>query len=858
MAVLGCIATLSGRLMDERRLAIDQQKDKRTMSNTADDPIRGARAPHVLFSVLLTLLTGFGLYGCGGGNDDASAADGPIEGRPVSRANELVGTWMRVSSGEFLGFEFMEEGQVLITSASGGAVTRGYSLLDGGRLNLTAPGGASTVYGTRRAGDLLELTPEMAMRDAQAQRFRRVPEGTTLAVALRQHAEQMVVEQQRRLAGLQQLLETGKLVVVAAEAGGPAAVVSLSIDYWGNEIGGSAVMDDNPERDDPLRPVRVHPLNGTTTPVDDATNRLRVTLNLQPAVEPSGQQSIQGRITLIADGPLDRSRLTGTAAFSGTQANGQVVLQSDARRHERTLARLEEQRAARQRALAKVSEPLGGRAVLTGQKTSLGGSNPEPVELVLERDGDRYVGTATVGTRQQMNVSGGLDVVLGAGALYVQLPTGEQWRVQPDSDGRAYAGLWRPRAQADFIGHGEVQLNIERAWTEEQVAAERAAIERFLGEQLQTPSQFVGVVEHVRGSNPSQYWPAWMELRIGPDGSAAGQAWLLGQNVGVSLSGQRSGNSIVLSSSGVLEGSTNDRSLMQQRWQLAVGSMDPEPRLVGSFSASLGGSGSVAFSPLGDDAAARRRLLEALTAAPFEAVNTRVSRNPEPAYFRFQVEGGKITGDVVGGDLTGSRPSALPPGLITGELVEQRGLPLLKLTVAGSHNPERDREGVQFEYTFTGVPRDEGRLILTGWDAPKPGFQTWMTLTPAPDADIRVSEEQRLRLAAQRLGAALQPPKQPKPGEQVLLVVHTTEQDKRSGTIYYADGRYSHGNTVPKAALHAGVMRPDEIAVLRLTYHPPFTAPIEAGERNGVKSVYGNFRANNTVPSFSIERVALD
>ncbi|HEX7037296.1 MAG TPA: hypothetical protein VF210_16105 [Pseudomonadales bacterium] len=808
--------------------------------------------------MLSTLLAAFGLSGCGGGADDSSAADGPIEGRPVSKANELVGTWMRVSSGDLLGLEFLEDGKALVTSDMGDTVTLGYSLLDGGRLNLIGLGGASTVFETRRAGDVLELTPEMAMQD-EGQRFRRVPEGTTLAAALRQHAEQIAAEQQRRREGLEQMLAAGDLVIVGAE-NGPAAVLSLALDHVVPQIGGSAVMDDDPERDDPLRPVRAHPLAGTIAPLDDVTNRLQVTLDVQPAVEPSGQQDIRGRITLVADGPLDRSRLTGTATFPGTQANGPVVLESDARRHGQTLARLEEQREARARALAKVSDPLGGRVILTGRKTGLGGADPQPVELTLERQADRYTGTATVASRQLTGVTGGLDLVIGQGALYVMLPTGEQWRLQPDEDGRVFSGPWRPHARADFLGHGEVRLTIERAWTEAQVAAEREAIERFLGEELQKPTRFVGFVRSQVGSNPVQYWPVSLELSIGAGGSAAGQAWLPGQNVGLQLSGHRAGNSIALSSTGVLEGSTNDRGLMQQRWQLAVAGMDPEPRLAGNLSSPLGAGGALTLAPMpADGAAARQRLLDALRAAPFLAINTRISRNPEPAYFRFQVEsGGKIAGDVVGGDLTGSRPSALPPGLIAGELVEDRGFTLMKVTISGSHNPERGREGVPFDYTFAGVPDDEHGLILTGWDKPNPGFQTWMTLTPAPDASITLIEEQRIRLAAQRLGAALQPPKQPKPGEKALVVVHATERDKRVGQIFHADGRYSHGNTLATAALHAGAMQPDEIAVLRLTYHAPFTSPTTQVERNGVTSARSNFRENNTVPSFSIERVNLD
>src|SRR5690606_11913731 len=132
----------------------------------------------------------------------------------------------------------------------------------------------------------------------------------------------------------------------------------------------------------------------------------------------------------------------------------------------------------------------------------------------------------------------------GAGALYVMLPTGEQWRLQPDDEGRVFSGPWRPHARADFVSFGNVQLTIEQSWTEAQVAAEREAIERFLGEALQKPTRFGGFVRSKVGSNPERFWPVALELQVAADGNATGQAWLIGQSVVVQLSGRRAGNSI--------------------------------------------------------------------------------------------------------------------------------------------------------------------------------------------------------------------------------------------------------------------------------------------------------------------------
>jgi hypothetical protein len=76
--------------------------------------------------------------------------------------------------------------------------------------------------------------------------------------------------------------------------------------------------------------------------------------------------------------------------------------------------------------------------------------------------------------------------------------------------------------------------------------------------------------------------------------------------------------------------------------------------------------------------------------------------------------------------------------------------------------------------------------------------------------------------------------------------------------LFYADGRYTHRNSIPAAAIHAGLAAPGEICVVRLTYGPPFTEPVIPVEQNGVASQRATFRANNPLPTFTIERIPLD
>jgi len=828
------------------------------------DRRRISRTRGLIATGALAALTALGLTGCGGGDAPASDSTQPLEGRELSKAGQITGTWMRLSPGEFVGFEFLKDGKVLATLGSlGRTTTLDYSVLDGGRLSLVAPGGATTVFAAKIDGDLMELSREGGTGNGASQRFRRVPSGQTLVAAVQEHAAALETQRQRRQAALARLLGADDLVITRSGDTGPAAVLSLKIEPRPSEIGGTLVMDDDPARDDALRPVRLHPVSGSIAPLDAETDRIRILLNVHPATAPAGQQDVQGHIELIADGPVEATTLSGSAEFPKLWiGRAVVVLRSDGGLHGKPVAKMEQQLEALRRAMALVGDPLGGRAMLTGTRAGLGGSDPQPVSMAIERitGSDRFNATVTVGTREGLAATCELGTVIGRGALYVTLSTGEQWRMHVDEAGRVYAGPWRPNTRADFISSGNVELTLGRVWTAAEVAAERAAIERFLTVDLRTPREFTGFVSKGRGDD-IEYWPIWVELQTAADGTAAGRAWLLGQGVGVELAGRLAGGAFQLNTARAMAGSANSRTLAQQRWQLEVTAIYPQPRLGGTMSATMGGSGPVVLVPV-DPAAtaeARRAMVAALQGGVFTVVNTTISRRPEPAYFRFQVDEatGAITGDTVGADLTGSTSAALPPGLIQGTIAEDRGHVVARLTIEGSPEPVRKRDQRQFEFTLTANTLEDD-LLLTGWDPPGPGNQAWLRLTPVADGNpVVVSEEQRLRLAAHRLGARTAAPEKPSPGSQALLLVHATERDTRVGQIFSDGTRYSHGNTIATAALHAGALAVGETGVVRLTYGTPFTAPTPPVEKNGIKSDQGTFRATNTVPTFTIERVPL-
>ena len=265
-----------------------------------------------------------------------------FQGRPVARATELAGAWVRATSGTWLGIEFTGDGQVIVTQdltagmqpiVRGGAsatFTFRFTVLAGGRLSFTAPSGQTLVFETKTAGDVLELTIPteqievlgiIGLQFGGSQRFRRLPSGKSLTVAIREEGERMVAERDQRLAAVKKILAAGNLVVVPPQGSAPIIVLKSS-PATGGPLQGQAVVDESPERVEFLRPIRVHPFQISFGDGPEVT----VTIDLAPAVEPLSERQVNGRIVLKADGPVDRSTLAGTVEFAANRQGGRCVL----------------------------------------------------------------------------------------------------------------------------------------------------------------------------------------------------------------------------------------------------------------------------------------------------------------------------------------------------------------------------------------------------------------------------------------------------------------------------------------------------------------------------------------------------
>ena len=799
------------------------------------------------------------LSGCGK-NDPVVSENAPLQGRSVSSASKLLGTWMAVTDGDFLGIEFLKDDQVMVTMPHAGTRTMTFTVLPDGRLSLVGAQGVTQVYQTTLSGDMLELVSERPS-GSSAQRFRLLPRGKSLAEGLKEQEQQMVEDMQKRILALRDQLKEGGVVIVPEDNAGSPWVLAVLFDNLDQTLNGQFILDESPTRVDPLRPLQVLPFQGETSAADNRSNRMRIILNARSSIEPVSQPG--GQIQLTIDGPINKPVISGTANFQSIANGGsqKVVMKKDNRLHASQVGKLDDQRAAFAREKDRMAEFLGGRTTFTGSRTGLGSTTPDEVSLTVERSeqGHQYTAMVTVGNRQDQSAQGSIELLMGRSAFYLNMPWGEQWRLQTQGSNGAMIGPWRPNLRTDFVSYGNVELSLQKRWSLEEVAAEREAIRQFLTGDLRSPHRFTGYVERRYGATNVTRWPVSVELQVNTNSTVTGSVWMIAQNGGLELSGSLAGRSMTLRSGSISGDGADMQRWRDQRWQLEFIGLDPVPTFAGQMSAGVSGGGRIVLASAQPESypEEKERLLTALTGGRFDLRRTDSSSDRDYSttfIFKGPSATGQVTGEIVG---SGSGMwKMVPPALLRGEIIDDHGMPVLKGTVTPAPDPASGgRDGTPFDIILSKVVIDDA-VHLTGSTPPGVGNQDWFILNPLP-GDGPVPPDS-VRLAALKLGATTQVPTAPAVGDEILLIINVTERDQRVGQLFYADGKYTHRNSVPTAAIHAGLAVPGETCVVRLVYGPPFTAPVEAVAKNGVTSQRGTFRNNNVLPTYTIERIALD
>ncbi len=814
-------------------------------------------------SVLLSAVL-FVNPGCGKSEPTSAKADTsiPLEGSAVSKPKQLVGAWMAVSDGQLSGVEFLKDDQAMLTSANGGTLTLTYSLLDDGRVSLVNPQGQTTIYTTTLSGDTLELASGQPR--VGVQRFERLPKGQTLTQGIAAREAVLVERMKQRITALQSTLLKGDVVLSSGD-GDDAWVMALRFTDPGSSLDGEMVFDSFKGKTNALSPVLVLPFRAETSAAGQRSDTINIQFQVAPPTEPRGQDRVRGTVRLTMSGDPKNQSIGGEATFTSLWPSPRPVsLSNDSKAYKATLAKLDAQRAHVKQEIDTMRAFLGGRSVFTGQRVVNGTPDPEPARLLIERNeqDNGYNAIVTSGNRVDQPGTAAIEMLLDRAALYVVTPWGEQWRLQTtDADG-VLDGLWRPNARADFISYGTVKLDRESLMSAQEVSAERAAIAEYLTQGLSTPQRFVGFVERKFGATNITRWPVSVEVQVNDEGAASGAAWMIAQQGGVTLAGRMDKGSANLESNSVMENSVDFGSFASQRWRLDFAGLKPRPTFMGQLTGTRQGGGRVVLTAATEEFLSEEceRLIEALSGRSYTSRKTNTSTvRDEQTNFHFSMESdGRVTAEIHGqGDLW----RAVPPAIFTGSITDDHGMPVLKGSVAPA--PDPDRGGGQdyepFEIMLCAVEAD-GIVRLTGSTAPGPGNQSWFILEPmAENAIAEPSPIHAVRLAALRAGASAKPERftHPQPGDEALFIVTINERD-RGGQLFYADGRYTHRNSIAAAAIHAGLAQPGETAIFRLTYAPPFTSVVEPVEQNGVTSSKGTFRADNPLPSFTIERLAVD
>lgn len=788
------------------------------------------------------LLLTFG--GCGGGDQPVSKAAGdtskPLEGKSASKASQLEGTWMAVTEGPYAGFEFMDDQQVLVnTGFSAGQMTLKYDVLDGGRLSLIAPSGQTQVFSTSMSGDLLELGEPGSPKESQ--RFKRVPKGKPLAEALKEYHQQLAAEREKRLAEIAAALSRKDLVIRPTGDAGNAPPFVLELAVNSSALSGRAILD----LEDPM----IFDVQGSIRMDQYGAADVNLQMNQRA---PQGVQPKHARATFKVPNDGKAPTLVGSISDVGEVPAEIVVDAAATKKANDHLAAVAEQI---KQAIAAVTDPLGVKALLTSSVTMRGSEAPMPVTITLRRLGDQpaFAGVAEFANNTSAPAQASVRVINKRGLLEVDLTNGHHWRVGP-GEGK-FAGTWFfGNSPLSGQGAGNSELIIQRMWTAEQMAARQAAVEKFVKTDLQTPHTWLGEIT-LNNQGPT---PAWMQLQVGADGSATGQAFYPLLEGSAELAGQIvpgvEGPGLQLQAVKVTGTPGYVRSFGRQQFKLEVD--DPEAAAVGLAGDWNGGMarGPIALGAFDESSveADRKKVTAALADATFTLTNSREVTNPDrkPAFLRLKVDAAthKVFGELGGETRVGSLRI---PCIFEGEMTTDHGIHILRIKQIAAL-------GYVSDPGFSGLVLrarldDQGAVALSGLHILNGNFNAGaVTLTPATEPMV-VPQDQKIMLAALRLGAVQHPPSKAQPGDSAVLLVTGTTRGRIYGT-----GPYSNSSPIGTAAIHAGLIADNEQALIRVTYAAPLV-DYPAGEANGITATAYSFgKRAPTGLSYTMQKLPIE
>ena len=658
--------------------------------------------------ILLALLL---LGGCGGGEDAAS--DGPLEGRELGRAGQLEGTWLGLNQGDFIGFEFMDDGKVLatpVTSAMmGGGVMYQYSVLEGGRLSLMAPNGQTRTFKVTLSGDFMELEGAMMLSPSNTQRFRRLKRGQTLEQGIEEQDKIDAAAYKERYDGLTEYLARDDLVMapVTPDPAGPSAV-ALDLDI---SAPGRGWYDDSPPHLDEIGAAIDTVANDATRPA------LRITFGQQ--LDPPPQHSRgSSQITFDSSGDADEPHLVANVNYGNKPV--QLEIRSDAKLHREIIGRFDAEKERIEALRAPLLSALKDYVVIEGRSGAQYANQATQDRFILVRDPAtgkfRGEGAFTYENRVPQAAAVTAEVVVYDDQAML-LIDGFNRRYQltlPGADAKDFDGAWFPTGQQNgWKVTLAISEAIDAAERERRAVAQRNALGKLgaatsyfgrapiLAEAWGAPQPFV-ILTVEPGSNGGFVATArYPSMRM--DVKMSGQ--IAESITGPALQLRYGGSEVDPTTAAMLALQPLERQLQNQVWSLTL----TEPGNPGSLLEGGGTSmGAVSLEPMTD--AWKKRQLETVkktlaAGADFNAWSM-TQRQAEPAVFKYKLDA--ATGELNAVVPERSGPMGIWPGqTYEGKFIEQYGVPAAEFTYA--FNKRRD-----YSMDWWAYVRPDDSILLIG------------------------------------------------------------------------------------------------------------------------------------------------
>jgi hypothetical protein len=445
--------------------------------------------------------------GSGASSDAPAAAADP--GKPVAKADQLLGSWFRQGVLEDpIGVEFASDGKVMIYGRGGGAkvgaVTLNYTMLEGGgRLRLALPGseGLGTTATVNVNGNVLTLKEEAVSEMFQLGEgtYEKLPAGKTVVARAQERVKERQAEQAEIEKKLDEWLGKPGLAIVP-EDNAPGGF-RLGIDL--KKVQGSWQGTAYHEGVNDIvfqRKVNVF----STRLMDDQGQGNEVVVNVGQVVAPPGARQLEGE----------------TFKFNATAGKGgEIVMNGQGRSlvHDpsvlRGLTEKYELALKKQRELIDgFFARLGAFAIYEGDmQYPNAGANARPnvyrVAMMRVKDKDQYMlaemRPSLVLTAASFNRPIGVEVYEGKPLLRNQ---GELYFIAEDDKGSGPVTL---QVQANgMVG----RLTPTKSMSFEQLDAHRAKVAAFLDGMSKQPLVLYGHHDEAIGYEHSDIQPMRVSL----------------------------------------------------------------------------------------------------------------------------------------------------------------------------------------------------------------------------------------------------------------------------------------------------------------------------------------------------------